>query len=268
MWRYWSVPAVLAFGSSLLYWQAPTFSRPVPAVQHLHEVRAAQVSLALDRVVDWDFTEMPLHELPAQLEKELKLPVVIDVRSLEDASIGTDTLLTCKLRNMSARAALRFLLGRHGIACFLRDECLVIATQEEMETTLQTRLYPVVDLVQVYDEKGRDTDYDSLIELITSTISPNTWLERGGGSGTICPCEAAGALVIAQTDVEHERIELLLQRLRSLRDKQGIHGPVYRRRPDYRGGFGGAVQGTALPAGGSGAISNGAGGGFGGAGFF
>lgn len=62
-------------------------------------------------------------------------------------------------------------------------------------------------------------DFDSLIDLITSTISPQSW-DEVGGPGTIEPFRLNLSLVISQTQDVHEQIVDLLQQLRRLQDLQ------------------------------------------------
>ncbi len=66
---------------------------------------------------------------------------------------------------------------------------------------------------------GNQADFDSLIELITSTIATPTWTESGG-SGSIAPFETNLTLVVSQTQEVHEQIADLLQQLRRLQDLQ------------------------------------------------
>ncbi|MCX7424288.1 MAG: hypothetical protein NTW96_01415 [Planctomycetia bacterium] len=60
---------------------------------------------------------------------------------------------------------------------------------------------------------GPVPDFDSLIELITTTIEDQMW-EGIGGPGSIAPREQSLSLVINQTPFVHEEIEDLLQKLR------------------------------------------------------
>ena len=62
-------------------------------------------------------------------------------------------------------------------------------------------------------------DFDSLIELITTTIKPDTW-EEVGGSGAIQEFEGTLSLVVTQTQDVHEEIADLLEQLRRLQDLQ------------------------------------------------
>ena len=64
-----------------------------------------------------------------------------------------------------------------------------------------------------------EADFDSLIELITSTIAPLTW-DEVGGVGSIAGFETNLSLVVSQTQEVHEQIVDLLEQLRRLQDLQ------------------------------------------------
>ncbi len=66
---------------------------------------------------------------------------------------------------------------------------------------------------------GVQPDFDSLIELITSTITPTSW-DNAGGAGSIAPFETNLTLVVSQTQEVHEQIADLLNQLRRLQDLQ------------------------------------------------
>ena len=66
---------------------------------------------------------------------------------------------------------------------------------------------------------GAEPDFDSLIELITSTVKPTTW-DAVGGPGSIAPFETNLSLVISQTQEVHEEVADLLEQLRRLQDLQ------------------------------------------------
>jgi general secretion pathway protein D len=65
-----------------------------------------------------------------------------------------------------------------------------------------------------------NADFDSLIDLIVSTVSTDTWAENGGGQAEIRPFPTNLSLVISQTQAVHEEIADLLQQLRRLQDLQ------------------------------------------------
>jgi general secretion pathway protein D len=67
---------------------------------------------------------------------------------------------------------------------------------------------------------GANADFDSLIDLIVSTVSTETWAENGGGEAEIRPFPTNLSLVISQTQAVHEEIADLLAQLRRLQDLQ------------------------------------------------
>lgn len=65
-----------------------------------------------------------------------------------------------------------------------------------------------------------NADFDSLIDLIVSTVSTETWAENGGGEAEIRPFPTNLSLVISQTQAVHEEIADLLAQLRRFQDLQ------------------------------------------------
>ncbi|QDU52469.1 outer membrane porin HofQ [Gimesia panareensis] len=66
---------------------------------------------------------------------------------------------------------------------------------------------------------GSNIDFDSLTELIVSTVEPDSW-EEIGGAGSVRPFETTLSLVIRQTQKVHDEIANLLEQLRRLQDLQ------------------------------------------------
>jgi general secretion pathway protein D len=66
---------------------------------------------------------------------------------------------------------------------------------------------------------GVVADFDPLIDLITTTIAPESWTDVGG-PGAIREFEANLSLVVSQTQDVHEQIADLLEQLRRLQDLQ------------------------------------------------
>ena len=66
---------------------------------------------------------------------------------------------------------------------------------------------------------GSMADFDSLINLITATVQPESW-EDVGGPGSVAPFETNLSLVIRQTEEVHEEIVDLLEQLRRMQDLQ------------------------------------------------
>jgi general secretion pathway protein D len=66
---------------------------------------------------------------------------------------------------------------------------------------------------------GTSADFDSLIDLITQTVSPATW-DHNGGKGNIASSPTNLSLVVSQTQEVHEEIVDLLEQLRRMQDLQ------------------------------------------------
>jgi general secretion pathway protein D len=66
---------------------------------------------------------------------------------------------------------------------------------------------------------GNGADFDTLIDLITQTVSPHTW-DHNGGKGNIAPSPTNLSLVVSQTQEVHEEIVDLLEQLRRMQDLQ------------------------------------------------
>jgi general secretion pathway protein D len=66
---------------------------------------------------------------------------------------------------------------------------------------------------------GSQADFQSLIDLIQNTVSPQTW-NTVGGQGAIQPFETNLSIVVSQTQEVHEEIADLLEQLRRLQDLQ------------------------------------------------
>ncbi|MFM7107953.1 MAG: hypothetical protein ACKOZU_05045, partial [Planctomycetaceae bacterium] len=66
---------------------------------------------------------------------------------------------------------------------------------------------------------GGQADFQSLIDLIQSTVAAQTW-DTVGGPGAIKPFDTNLSLVISQTQEVHEEIADLLEQLRRLQDLQ------------------------------------------------
>jgi general secretion pathway protein D len=66
---------------------------------------------------------------------------------------------------------------------------------------------------------GAQADFESLIDLITSTVKPPSW-ETVGGPGSIAKFETNLSIVVSQTQEVHEEITDLLEQLRKLQDLQ------------------------------------------------
>ncbi|MCA9247246.1 MAG: hypothetical protein KDA42_09035 [Planctomycetales bacterium] len=167
---------------------------------------------ALKKEVSLQFVGTPLTDVLAYVENLVDLQIQLDHRALDNAGLDSDTPVTISIQGVSLRAGLRHLLGRLDLVYVFRDEVMFITTPEETESHLETRVFPARDLFLKFDDAGNRTeDPERLVDLIITTIQPNTW-DEVGGPGSVEAFE--GSLVVSQTQDVLEQICPLLQTLR------------------------------------------------------
>jgi len=207
--------------------------------------------------------ETPLEDVIASLRDQHRIPIEIDTGALDDVGIGTDSPITRNLKGISLRSALRLMLKELELTYVICDEVLLITTPEEAESELATVVYPVRDLVRYCDAEGKQwADFDTLIDMITSSIAPQAW-DTVGGPGSIEGMQYGDAdvIVLSQTQDVHREIVSLLDKLRSVSGAKTRDGqPPLRERPEpheddpfgggrYGGGGMGGYFGGPSPAG-------------------
>jgi hypothetical protein len=159
-----------------------------------------RIETALNAMASLDCVDKPLSELADDLSRRMGVSVVLAKGTLSDAAVTDDTPVTAQVSGVSYRSLLRLVLKDLKLAWTFRDEVIVITTPEDAESMLETRLYPVLDLVAASgttpDKAMRgEHDYDTLIDTMTTTVEPDSW-DDVGGPGTIAEYPGAGALVI------------------------------------------------------------------------
>jgi hypothetical protein len=176
-----------------------------------------------------DVVETPLREVLDKLSTQFQVPIVLKLRKLEEAGVHIDTPVTKQLHSMPLESILDLLLDDLELDFMIRDHVILVSTPEHLESPdmMDTRIYPVRDLV-AYSVPGTNddphryaADYDSLIDLITTTIAAESWVDVGG-PGSIKEFDNSGVLVISQTRRTHREIAQLLATLRKAKEFQGI----------------------------------------------
>ena len=207
--------------------------------------RGVRIRQVLEAPVALEFIETPLQDVVDFVRDVADIEVQIDRRALDDMGLDTSMPITINLRGVSLRTGLQLMLRDMGLTYAIENEVLLITTHEEAENRLETRMYPVTDLVGFQDKDGEVWgDFDSLIDAITSTIKPQAW-DQVGGPGSINPMTVRGELVIvaSQTQDVHDDIEHLIGRLREVGEAAEDGKLPVRDRPQWDGpemhGFGG-----------------------------
>jgi RNA polymerase sigma factor (sigma-70 family) len=216
---------------------------------------AEKIEAALREPAEVDFIETPLMDVIDKLAEMHHLNILIDQRALDDVGIPADCPITFSLSGVSLQSALNLMLRDLDLTWTIRDEVLLITTPEEAEIMLVTKVYEVGDLVMCQDASGDPwADHDSLIEVITTTVAPESWDKVGGpGSITVAPFRGAEMLVVAQTYQVHHEIRQILDEFRTIAEEKGSDQPPVREKPapvpkqGMFGGMGGSVRPAAPP---------------------
>ena len=193
-----------------------------------------KIEAALNGPADVTFKKAPLTDVVRCLADRYKIEVRLDRKALSEAGIGTDTAVTKHVKGTTLKAALRLMLHEFGLAYVIEDEVLLITTTEAAEQREITVIYPVADLVVTgRDENGRDiTDFESLMDLIYSTVDPTTWPDVGGPMPlSHFSVGKAHFLVIPQMQEVHEDIAAMLTGLReakrAMAQGKDPNSPIY-----------------------------------------
>lgn len=176
-----------------------------------------RIADALDQSATFTLKDATLHAFADQIAEKHKINVSINTPALTADGKGTETILNLRVANVSLRSALRLALDEQGLTYVVRHESLQITTKVAAEIMISTRIYQVQDLVVLPNDPAGRPDFESLIELLTSTLTPESWREAGGTVGEVKAFSGPGAmvLVITQTDAGHEEVEKLLTDLRA-----------------------------------------------------
>ncbi|PQO29971.1 DUF4974 domain-containing protein [Blastopirellula marina] len=210
---------------------------------HAEETTELRRQLAT-RQVSARFNDTPLKEVIAHVAKAGDIRIIIDHRSLSFEGLAEDIPITLTVDEIPLKQVLDMLAEQYELSWYTFDNVVVITTPDEAENELETRIYPVRDLLwcgldasqpevrQLLESihlsgfggyfwgNSRDVgtihappmnDVDTLIEAITTTVSCDSW-ENLGGPGSITPLDEC--LIISQTEHVHEKVAALLADVR------------------------------------------------------
>ena len=190
--------------------------------------------------MEGEFVEVPLNAALTYIADKVVVQFYIDQKSLTNSNVAPDSPVTLNLKDVPAEMVLDLVLRQQGLGYRLRNGVIMIASQEDIQSQVEVRVYPVPE-----------DDAQELAALIPATIDTNNWREHtvttgggshmrlppgvgrmpggygpsspeptstetiggGGGAGTIRVYR--GVLVVSQTPEVHQKIEKLLADLES-----------------------------------------------------
>ncbi len=232
--------------------QQKTVSKPEAKIDANTETQAK-----LEQLSDADFVETPLSQVLEYMADVTKVQFHLDNRTLTDAGVTSDTPITFHLKNVPFEMMLRLMFRDLNLGYWLDNGVVIVSTAEEVEAHLETRIYRIDDLIIApsadrVSESTPDTSvrkhykvkYDSLIELIATTVRPTSWA-CVGGVGSIAPYR--GTLVISQTaDVHREILKFLNDLRQSINPDIVDEDSPQIRKPATMGAMGGGMSGMGM----------------------
>ncbi|MFO0948036.1 MAG: hypothetical protein U1D30_19290 [Planctomycetota bacterium] len=174
----------------------------------------AKIEAALVREITFEFSDTPLADVVGYIRDYTGVNVIVDVAALEEVGINLEIPVTLSMKEVTLKSALRSLLQPLELCTIVRDEALVITTNQRCIDQPSIIVYPVADLVTLRHENGKVSVHGrELANMIESTVAPHTW-DYAGSSGTIRFDPLTASLVVGQSELVHEQIKSLLEQLR------------------------------------------------------
>jgi general secretion pathway protein D len=176
-----------------------------------------EIVKSLGKPISVDYDKIGFSDVIQDLSDKLGCNIVIDKNALNDALITSETQISRKFNKVSARTALRSILGELGLAYVVKDEVIQIVSREQAEKMMVKRTYYLGDLlsggqftdagirfVPGIDMFQAQQNVVNIIGLIQSTIDPDSWEANGkGGKGTITFYGPLMAIVVVNTAEVH-----------------------------------------------------------------
>jgi hypothetical protein len=211
----------------------------------------ARVLKALEEPAEFALLDTELGKFVEQITDKHKISIKLDIAALTADGKGTETILNGKTTGTSLRSALRLFLDEQGLTFVARNDTLMITTKTAAEVLTATRLYQVHDLIYAPNDPYLRPDFESLIELISSTVQPESWRENGGTACEVKSFRGPGiaVLVVQHTEEGHEQVEKLLADLRAAKTPELLELQKKSLIPPPQPGLGGTgpVIGSPIP---------------------
>lgn len=170
---------------------------------------------ALQSLMDVEFVDTPLEEVVSYLASQGHFQFYFDRRSLMDAGIGADTPVNISLKQVPAEMVLDLMLHEMELVYRIRHGVLLIMTKDSSLATQH--------VVQIYLTKGIEAS--RLAELVTGTISPETW-DGTGGNNKVQFLDEGILIVKAPSNLQAE-ISEFIQNLQSAVEEVNTVGKKY-----------------------------------------
>ncbi len=174
----------------------------------------ARLDRALGLEVSLEANESPLADVLARLSEQVGVPLEASAKKLEEANVTLDTPVTCSIRRLPLRAALKTILRELGLNYVMHDEIILVTSGEGEENRVVTGVYRLGQLTAA----PQGIEGPHLCDIFRHYVRPPSWVDAGGW-GEVKPFR--NVVLIETTREIHEGCQELLAAL--TRFHQGDH---------------------------------------------
>jgi hypothetical protein len=174
---------------------------------------------ALNTPIPAEFKAARLQDAIDYISLKTGQPIFLDKAMLDEAGTNYDTPVTFAARSpVSTRAILRSVLSQANLTYIVREGTIQIATPQRAKDMMVTKAYYVGDLIGAAglplgsqplapggDSEQMKLQVSMIMEMITSSIDPTSWLGKGG-TGSIGFNVPTMSLVVRQSAEAHAMI--------------------------------------------------------------
>ncbi|HVT80083.1 MAG TPA: hypothetical protein VHM90_05455, partial [Phycisphaerae bacterium] len=213
--------------NSLLIPYADLVINPDPSKPRPESPNVITARKLAETVIDLSADKERLESVVIRLRDAVRLNIFVNWDQLKAAGLGKDTPVTLDLKSVPARDALLKLLATAGtekgkLAYTIDEGIITVSSQEDLQSAKyqMVRVFDVRDLLTPLSPTApdaaaakRDAEAAWLMELITSTVAPESWRDAGGKIGSIRMLN--GQLIVNQTVENQTAVGTLLADLRA-----------------------------------------------------
>lgn len=196
------------------------------------------------RLAKVEFSGVPLDEVLAYFREVTEVNIVVKWPALEQAGIKRDAPVNLALKDVTAEKILKMMLASLGgvahLDYVLDDNILTISTADDLARNTETMTYDVRDVIDWTDGE----QVDNLLDLVRTSIEPDTWRDNAGTIGSVGHLN--GALVVTNTPKVHAALARLLADLRASRARAPISPRARAQQTDVKIRMVGSMKQTVL----------------------
>jgi hypothetical protein len=173
----------------------------------------AKMLKALKTPLNIDLQDSTLEAVLDHLQTTSGVSIVVPKSVLEQKGIRNLSPVSIRLKGVTMRTILKKVLSDFDLTFVVREDALVVATDEQVRELLSTRVYPIADLLPMLGvdvnpklTQGKFLEHlRDIIGVIVDLIDTTSWW-LNGGRGEIAFDTEYMSLVITQTEDVHLRL--------------------------------------------------------------